>query len=156
MVINRCVEQGIYVVLILSLQKDHRSLRSTELSSILSVSDSYLKKILRRLVLADIIVSSPGKDGGFQLSRSIETISLYDIYSALEGESCELRMSGIGNRIFVYGKDFSREEQKVISVFDQAAAVFMDELKKFKLSELLTKEHYTKGTIDFAGLLQES
>lgn len=51
MVVNRCVEQGIYVVLILSLQKDHRPLLSKELSAILSVSDSYLKKILRKLVL---------------------------------------------------------------------------------------------------------
>ena len=52
MTVNRCVEQGIYVVLILSLQKDHRPLRSSELSDMLSVSDSYLKKVLRRLVLA--------------------------------------------------------------------------------------------------------
>ena len=46
MIVNRCVEQGIYVTLILSAQKDHRPLRSTELSAILSVSDSYLKQII--------------------------------------------------------------------------------------------------------------
>ena len=51
MIINQCVEQGIFVVLILSLERDHHPLRSAELSSILSVSDSYLKKILRKLVL---------------------------------------------------------------------------------------------------------
>ena len=69
MVVNRRVEQGIYVVLMLSLEKDHRPLRSTELSSLLSVSDSYLKKILRQLVLADIITSTAGRDGGFQLAQ---------------------------------------------------------------------------------------
>ena len=36
MLVNKCVEQGIYVVLLLSLQKDHESLRSTELSSAFS------------------------------------------------------------------------------------------------------------------------
>ena len=83
-------------MLILSLEKDRRPLRSTELSAILSVSDSYLKKILRKLVLADIITSSRGKDGGFQLARSVEEISMYDIYAALEGEKCELKISGLG------------------------------------------------------------
>ena len=156
MVINRCVEQGIYVVLMLSLQKDHRPLRSTELSTRLSVSDSYLKKILRKLVLADIIISNPGKDGGFQLARSIETISMYDVYSALEGEACELRISGIGKRIFIYGKDFSQGEEKVISIFEQANTAFLNELRKLFLSELVSQEHYLAGTIDFTALLEGS
>jgi len=143
------VEQGIYVVLILSLEKDHRPLRSTELSTILSVSDSYLKKILRKLVLADIITSQPGKDGGFQLTRSVEEISIYDVYCALEGQECELKTSGIGERIFVYGKDYFQEEEKVVSVFERANEAFLDELRKFYLSELISREHYLAGTIDF-------
>ena len=120
--------------------------------SILCVSDSYLKKILRKLVLADIIISNPGKDGGFQLSHSIENISVYDVYCALEGRECELKMSGIGERIFIYGKDFSQGEEKVVSVFEQANKAFLNELKKLFLSELVSKEHYLAGTIDFETL----
>ncbi len=156
MVVNRCVEQGIYVTLILSLEKNHRPLRSTELSEILFVSDSYLKKILRKLVLADIIISSPGKDGGFQLARSIEEISVYDVYSALEGEKCELKMSGIGSRIFIDDEKFMQGEEKVVSVFERANAAFCDELHKLKLSELAIKEHYLHGAIDFAALVNET
>ena len=155
MVVNRCVEQGIYVVLILSLEMDHRPLRSTQLSSILSVSDSYLKKILRKLVLADIITSNAGKDGGFQLARSVEEISIYDVYSALEGERCDLKLSGIGRRIFIYGKEFAQEEEKVVSVFDRANETFGQELRKLKVSDLVSKEYYQHGTIDFEALINE-
>ncbi len=155
MIVNGCVEQGIYVVLILSLEKDHRPLRSSTLSSILYVSDSYLKKILRKLVIANIITSISGKDGGFQLARSIEEISVYDIYSALEGQKCELKLSDIGNRVFVYGKEFAREEQKVVTVFDKANEAFCDELRKLKISELATKEYYQNGTVDFEERLNE-
>ena len=155
MVVNRCVEQGIYVVLILSLEKDHRPLRSTQLSSILSVSDSYLKKILRKLVLADIITSNAGKDGGFQLARLVEEISIYDVYSALEGERCDLKLSGIGRRIFIYGKEFAQEEEKVVSVFDRANEAFGQELSKLKVSDLVSKEHYQHGAIDFEALINE-
>ena len=156
MVVNHCVEQGIYVVLILSLEKDHRPLRSTELSTILAVSDSYLKKILRKLVLAGIITSNPGKDGGFQLARSIEDVSVFDIYSALEGEQCELKTSGIGKGIFIYGKDFAQEEEKVVSVFERANAAFCDELRKLSVSELASREHYLYGTVDFAEHIRRS
>ena len=156
MVVNQCVEQGIYVVLILSLNKEHRPLRSMQLSTILSVSDSYLKKILRKLVLADIISSSAGKDGGFQLARSIEEISIYDIYSALEGQECELKLSNIGSRIFVHGKEFAGGEKKVVSVFGRANAAFCDELRKLTISELASKEHYQHGTVDFEALINES
>ena len=155
MVVNRCVEQGIYVVLILSLVKDHRPLRSTQLSTILSVSDSYLKKILRKLVLADIITSNAGKDGGFQLARSVENISIYDVYSALEGKECDFKLSGIGRRIFIYGKEFAQEEEKVVSVFNLANEAFLQELRKLKISELISKEHYQYGTIDFEALMNE-
>ena len=156
MVVNQCVEQGIYVVLMLSLERDHRPLRSTQLSMILSVSDSYLKKILRKLVLAEIITSNAGRDGGFQLARSIEEISVYDVYSALEGEGCDLKLSGIGNRIFVHGKEFAKEEEKVVSVFDRASAAFCEELRKLKISELASKEHYQYGTVDFESQINES
>ena len=154
MIVNQCVEQGIYVVLLLSLEKEHKPLRSTEMSTILSVSDSYLKKILRKLVVAGIIRSMPGKEGGFQLSRSVEEITLYDIYTALEGESVELKTSGIGSRIFIYGKDFAGEEEKAVAAFERAHAAFGNELRKMYLSELLSEEHYKKGTVDFKGLLE--
>ena len=149
MVVNRCVEQGIYVVLILSLEKDHKAMRSSELSKILCVSDSYLKKILRKLVLANIITSTPGKEGGFQLSRSIEEITLYDIYIALEGKECDVKMNEIGSRIFVHGKDFKSQEDKVLKTFDEANDAFLEELRKLSLSTILTKKYYQKGSIDF-------
>ena len=153
MIVNRCVEQGIYVVLILSLQKDHEPLKSTQLSTIISVSDSYLKKILRKLVLANIVVSTTGKDGGFQLARSIEEITVYDIYAALEGKECELKMTGIGNRIFIDDKKFEQGTNKVKTVFGNANTAFGEELKKVYISELASAENYLKGTIDFTQLI---
>ena len=96
MIINKCVEQGIYVILILAAEKDHRPLNSQELSSILLVSESYLKKIFRKLVLAGLVVSNPGKDGGFQIGKDFEKITLYDVYAALEGEQCDIKMTGLG------------------------------------------------------------
>ena len=149
MIVNKCVEQGIYVPLILSLEKEHRPLSSAELSAILSVSDSYLKKILRKLVLAGIISSASGKEGGFRLARPLEEISVFDIYAALEGEECELKTTGIGNRIFIDDGKFSRGASEVEDVFDRANRAFLEELKKLPLSDLADEENYREGKIAF-------
>lgn len=44
MKINKSVEQGVYVLLMMALQKDHAPVKSHVLSQILGVSDSYLKR----------------------------------------------------------------------------------------------------------------
>ncbi len=69
------IEQGIYVVLMLALQKNHEPIKSYTMSQILDVSDSYLKKILRKLVIAGLINSNASKDGGFTLAKSVRDIN---------------------------------------------------------------------------------
>ena len=69
MKINKSVEQAIYVLLILALQKDGEPLKSRILSAHLKVSDSYLKKILMKLKKGGLIVASASKNGGYQLDQ---------------------------------------------------------------------------------------
>ena len=156
MIINKCVEQGIYVVSILALEKDHRPLRSVELSAILCVSDSYLKKIFRKLVLAKIIDSNAGKEGGFQLSRPIEDISVYDVYSALEGEICEFKTSGIQSRIFIDDEKFMKSEEKVSLAFEDANKAFADVLRNLKFSDLVDENNRKNGIIKFEELVKNA
>lgn len=52
--INQSFEQGVVCLLMLSLQKDGRAVGSETLSELMGVSDSYLKKTLRKLVLAGL------------------------------------------------------------------------------------------------------
>lgn len=78
-------EQSIYVILILSELPESKVMNSVSLSERLNVSQSYLKKIIKTLVNEGLIESTPGKYGGFSLARSLETISFYDVFVAIEG-----------------------------------------------------------------------
>ena len=49
------VEQAIYVIAVLARQTDNQPLKSHVLSKILDVSDSYLRKIIRKLVIGVLI-----------------------------------------------------------------------------------------------------
>lgn len=51
----------------------------------LKVSPSYLKKIIKSLVDEGLLKSTPGKNGGFSLTKKIEDITFYDVFTAVEG-----------------------------------------------------------------------
>ena len=100
MKISKSFEQGIYVLLMLGLQKDNQTVKSNVMSTILQVSDSYLKKILRKLVLAELITSNASKDGGFQLKKSLKQITLYDVYNAIETDIITFDVSDLAEHVF--------------------------------------------------------
>lgn len=51
----------------------------------LGVSQTYLSKMLTKLVKAGLIQSTPGANGGYRLRRNQEDISFLDIIHAIEG-----------------------------------------------------------------------
>lgn len=78
-------EQSVYVLLILSQLPDNKTINSQALSLRLGTSHSYLKKIIKLLVNEGLITSIPGKYGGFSLAKSLEEITFYDVFIAIEG-----------------------------------------------------------------------
>ncbi|HBS43392.1 Rrf2 family transcriptional regulator [Paenibacillus etheri] len=51
----------------------------------LGVSQTYLSKMMTKLVKAGLIQSAPGANGGYRLRRKSEDISFLDIIHAIEG-----------------------------------------------------------------------
>jgi Rrf2 family protein len=49
------------------------------------VPGPFLGKIFQTLVRANILVSSKGPGGGFAIARDPKTITLFDIYQAIDG-----------------------------------------------------------------------
>lgn len=151
MKINKSVEQGIYVMLMLALQKDHRPLKSQIMSQRLAVSDSYLKKILRKLVVAGLIDSNASKDGGFTLHRSIEAVSLYDVCQAVEAlGTLQLPNLKLADQLFPGSVEhIDQSTQRVTKAFEQAQSAMNTALQATQLSDLLEPGSYQTGIIDW-------
>lgn len=149
MKINKSIEQGIYVILILALQKNHEPVKSHVMSRILNVSDSYLKKILRKLVIAGLIDSSASKDGGFTLLKPIRSMTALDVYRALDTDSDSIAVSRMAERIFDDEKHIKAGEQKILNVFKESADAFFAKLDTFHLSDLLKAEYIETGYYDW-------
>lgn len=53
-------------------------------------SPTYIEKIFQSLRAANIVVSHPGKQGGFSLARPPDRINLREIIDALEGQTFDV------------------------------------------------------------------
>lgn len=143
MQLSKGFEQAIYVILILEIKGQGKPLKSTVLSDELQVSDSSLKKVLRKLVLSNLIKSVASKDGGFMLARRIEQITLLDVLLAVEGEQpIRFQNHHLARQIF----DYQQERDHIVyseGLLQDALTAGEDayerSLANFTLDQLLKK-----------------
>lgn len=154
MKINKSVEQAVYVLIILALQKDHRPVKSQVLSQVLQVSDSYLKKILMKLSKAALVSASASKTGGYQLAQSIEEISLKDVFYALELHKDTIQFKHLSHAIFDDKEHVEESEGKIVATLEKALAAFYDQLDQLTLNQLLHQEAYQRGVIEWEKQLE--
>lgn len=150
MKVNRSVEHGVLVLLMLALQKGHAPVTSQVLALRMGVSDSYLKKTLRKLVVAQLVESSATRGGGFRLARPIDQITLADAYVALDGEGIGFRASPQAVAVFPDEDHAIRSVRTISAVFQEGYGAFLERLSACKLSSLLKDDVWRDGVVDWA------
>lgn len=153
------VAQSVFVLGLLALQDKNKPLKSYTFSKILRVSDSYLKKIIRKLVVAGILTSSASKTGGLSLKRAPEDISFLDVFLAIEGAESFFATGGMMSNFQKFDDHYLIEKGKIaIDVFDQAEKQYKQELAKHRISDLLDEEllsrHFDFSDISLAEAIQ--
>ncbi|MBC2327439.1 RrF2 family transcriptional regulator [Listeria booriae] len=139
MQLTKGVEQAICIIVLLSTQDNHNPLASDTISEHLQVSPSYLKKIMRKLVVQNIIRSVPGNNGGFSLAKSPEQITLLEVVESMEGEISIYPDTGLINKVFRDGVHTSKGEAVLHDVFNGANSLLRDYLVKQTAADLLKR-----------------
>jgi len=85
MLITRASEYAVLSLIVLS--KSKTPLDSDTLSRELSISKSFLAKILQALAKANILNSYKGVNGGFVLNKEPKDINMLDVMSSVEGRA---------------------------------------------------------------------
>lgn len=88
MQITRTADYGVRVMTRLASAPPGTRMTVADLARDSNASVAFTGKILQRLAGARLVVSHRGFEGGFELARAAETISLLDIVSALDGPLC--------------------------------------------------------------------
>jgi len=84
--VGRRVDYAVRALAYLAAQSEERVVGRAEIESRQHIPRSFLAKILRRLVAAGLLESVSGVHGGFRLSRPPATVTIRQIYEAVEGE----------------------------------------------------------------------
>jgi len=85
MLITRASEYAILSLIVLS--KTTSPMDSETLSRELTISKSFLAKILQALAKNDILNSYKGINGGFSLKKLPRNINMLEVFSAVEGKA---------------------------------------------------------------------
>lgn len=103
-------------ILALIASRNLSPITNAELSERMAVSPSYLAKITRRLVVAELISSEPGAKGGFVLALPMRLITLLMVVEAIEGNEPFFQPAGVVERVF---KNRRRAVEKGMSVVQE-------------------------------------
>lgn len=141
MKIKGSLEQAVCILLVIAHTKGHAPVKSYTLSERLGLSDSYLKKIIRQLVVAGLVDSEAGKKGGFVLKRAPKNISLLDVFEAIESTAPFLSTTNLVDKVFPKEKMIAHEkEQQIISVFTRAEQAYRQSLSQFTLDHVVAED----------------
>ncbi|GAO99788.1 Rrf2 family transcriptional regulator [Fructobacillus ficulneus] len=130
------VEQSLVILVLLSIN-DNQPIKSRALSQKLDVSDSYLKKTMRKLVVAEIVEAIASKDGGYTLARQPKDITLLDVYEAIEGTDSFIQSTKLAGRVFDSPEMIEAGSREVLSSIHTAENRFKDVLKQSSIQDLL-------------------
>ena len=150
MVINRSIEQGIVTLFVLAMQKGQTPVDSFTLSTVMGVSDSYLRKILQKLSRAGIVNSVAGRQGGFVLARPLDQIATGEVFKVLGGEEISFRGAKAAEAAFGDIEGVADAEREFKDLLSEGFDAFVDVLNTRSLASLLKSHGCSEGGHDWA------
>lgn len=111
MQITRATDYATRVMIYLATLPRGVKAQSVEMAKAADVPESFLSKLLQRMVSAGLVASSRGSGGGYELAGSRRSVTLLDILEAIEGEtrlnlcladgpSCDRKLSCPAHRVW--------------------------------------------------------
>lgn len=82
---SQATDYALHAMFYLTATASDKPVSVQQLAEKLGVSQTYLSKMLTKLVKAGLIQSVPGVNGGYRLRRNREDISFLDVIHAIEG-----------------------------------------------------------------------
>ncbi|MGE5221121.1 MAG: RrF2 family transcriptional regulator [Omnitrophica WOR_2 bacterium] len=83
--INRKTDYAVRVMLALARRGEGIRISSSQIRDEMSIPHAYLQRIIADLSRTQLLQTYPGPNGGIQLGRPAQKITLKDIYEAIEG-----------------------------------------------------------------------
>lgn len=98
---SKATNYALHSMVHLAMETDNEAVRVEDLAQLQNLSPTYLSKILTKLAKANLILSTPGVNGGYRLLKSPEQVTFLEIIQAIEGQgallNCTMTLEGKGH-----------------------------------------------------------
>lgn len=140
MKLTRGIEQAVCIIALLATQDQAIPVASEEIHKRLKGSLTYTKKIIRKLVVAKMVNSVSGNNGGFTLAKSTDEINLLQIVEALEGTIKTYPDTGLIDKVFEDKQVLANQGTVVLrNAFAEADMLYREALRSKTVSQLLAE-----------------
>lgn len=126
---SQTIEYALRAMVQLASLEPGSTVNSETIAERTSVPKGYLSKIMRDLVVAELVHSQRGPNGGFTLTRPAKEISILDVVEAVDGIA-RIRKCPLGNPAHVQLCPLHRR-------LDDALGLVESEFAKTTLAEIL-------------------
>lgn len=135
--LSQTIEYALRAMTYLSNLEPNASANSETIATRTQVPQGYLSKILRDMVVADLIRSQRGPNGGFALARGPSQITILDVVNAVDPID-RIRKCPLGNPAHI---DLCPLHRRL----DDALAMIEREFKRTTLAEVLETNTKSAG-----------
>src|SRR5262245_32253462 len=130
--LTRASSYALHAVAYMAAMKKGSPVASHVIAQDRGIPERFLLKVLKPLVSAQILISIKGPNGGYQLAKSPNEITMLEILESVDGP---IR----GNAPMSQDKD-SHINRRLDQICTQSAEALRKQLGKVKLSELASKD----------------
>jgi DNA-binding IscR family transcriptional regulator len=121
---------------------------SDALAGMMKTNPVVIRRILAGLRQHKLVCSAKGHGGGWQICRALDTISLYDIYLALD----EPTLLAMGNRTEAPGCAVEAAVNSALNqAFTEAENLLLQHFRNVTLAQLSADFHQRKQACGFSG-----
>ncbi|WP_067843418.1 RrF2 family transcriptional regulator [Amphibacillus sediminis] len=108
---SKSTDYALHALIHLAQAESHKNIGVRELSTILSVSESYLSKIMAKMRKDGIVRAVPGVKGGYELAKSAENITFLEVIQAIEGRQQMFECSNLNSKQHQLLAELNRTER---------------------------------------------
>jgi Rrf2 family protein len=136
MKLTRASSYALHAVAYMAQQKSDKPIASHHIAAARGIPERFLLKVLKPLVSARVLRSIKGPNGGYQLFRQPNDVSMLEIIEAVDGPiRGQAPFAEEGNAAL---------NKKLEDICRKSAELVRDELKQVRISDLMGKGGDTK------------